>query len=541
MAKTIKKIAFIVTLGTLLSKFGGMARQLVIAGAFGVSASYDAYNYAYILPGFFLVLLGGVNGPLHNSMITLLADKNKIDSRIFINSINNILTLILLIISLFVFFSSHFLINLVGPSLGPEIKEIASSQLKIMSPIILLSGLIGIGFGSLNAKKEFLIPSISPLISSLIIIITISYFWNNKGNTNDLSQVDFIGGIILAKATFIGALFQYLIQIPFLIKKGIFAINLSIKSKYSEIKRAWRMIAPASLSSGMIQINVFTDLFFASKLVGAAAALSYANFLVQAPLGVISSTILIPLLPVFVSLKAKENHFKLTRKIHQGLILSSTSMVFLGSIFISLSTPIVILIYGRGEFNQNAIDIVSQLLISYGIGMPFYLSRDLLVRVFYGIEDARTPFRISTIAIFLNVFFDWFLIGGTSPWGELSPVNLGINGLVFSTTFVNFLACILLLIKLNNKLEHLNLFNLLSQNLRIIFIGFISGIASFLTFKIISLPYSFLNLFLKILVSSGISLIIFYCLATILKVDDIDHLNKFLKDKLFVFKKNIFF
>ena len=108
MAKTIKKIAFIVTLGTLLSKFGGMARQLVIAGAFGVSASYDAYNYAYILPGFFLVLLGGVNGPLHNSMITLLADKNKIDSRIFINSINNILTLILLIISLFVFFSSHF-------------------------------------------------------------------------------------------------------------------------------------------------------------------------------------------------------------------------------------------------------------------------------------------------------------------------------------------------------------------------------------------------------------------------------------------------
>ena len=38
------------------------------------------------------------------------------------------------------------------------------------------------------------------------------------------------------------------------------------------------MIAPASLSSGMIQINVFTDLFFASKIVGAAAALSLARF-----------------------------------------------------------------------------------------------------------------------------------------------------------------------------------------------------------------------------------------------------------------------
>ena len=100
MSKSIKEIAFVVSLGTLLSKFGGMARQLVIAGAFGISAAYDAYNYAYIIPGFFLVLLGGINGPLHNSMVTLLAEKNKIESKLFINSINNILTLILLAIKI---------------------------------------------------------------------------------------------------------------------------------------------------------------------------------------------------------------------------------------------------------------------------------------------------------------------------------------------------------------------------------------------------------------------------------------------------------
>ena len=531
MAKTTKEIAFVVTFGTLLSKFGGMARQLVIAGAFGISASYDAYNYAYIIPGFFLVLLGGINGPLHNSMVTLLADKNKVDSRLFINSINNILILILLILSFIVFTSSDQLINLVGPNLTPEIKNIASSQLKIMSPIILISGLIGVAFGSLNAKKEFLIPSISPLISSLIIIIAISNFWINQGNSNELNNLEISGGIILAKATFIGALSQYLIQIPFLIKKGIFEINLSIQAKFSEIKRAWEMIAPASLSSGMIQINVFTDLFFASQIVGAAAALSYANFLIQAPLGIISNTILIPLLPVFVSLRARENHFKLIKKIYQGIILTSTSMVFLGSIFISLSTPIVILIYGRGSFNQNAIDIVSQLLIAYGIGMPFYLLRDLLVRVFYGMEDAKTPFRISVIAILLNLFFDWYLIGGSSPWGELSPLNLGVNGLVFSTTFVNFFACLFLFFKLNNKLEKLNLFRIFAQNLKIFFIGIVSGISSFLIFKIIVLPFNIFNLFSKIIISSGISLIIFYFLAILLKIDDINNFNKFLKHK----------
>tara|TARA_Y100001968_G_scaffold117127_1_gene106524 strand:+ start:346 stop:1455 length:1110 start_codon:yes stop_codon:yes gene_type:complete len=366
----------------------------------------------------------------------------------------------------------------------------------------------------------------------LIIIVSISNFWISKGDTNELYQLDIRGGIILANATLIGALSQYLIQIPFLIKKGIFSISFTIKTKYSEIKRALKMIAPASLSSGMIQINVFTDLFFASKIVGAAAALSYANFLVQAPLGILSNTILIPLLPIFVSLRAENNHLKLIKKIHQGLIVSSTSMVFLGSIFISLASPIVILIYGRGAFNQNAINIVSQLLIAYGIGMPFYLSRDLLVRVFYGIEDSKTPFRISSFAIFLNLFFDWFLIGGSSPWGNLSPINLGVNGLVFSTTFVNLFACILLLINLKNKIENISLSRILSQNLKIIIIGLMSGICSFYLFKIIYLPDAFLNLFLKILISSGTNLIIFYCLAIIFEIDHIHDLTRFLKNKL---------
>ena len=77
----------------------------------------------------------------------------------------------------------------------------------------------------------------------------------------------------------------------------------------------------------------------------------------------------------------------------------------------------------------------------------------------------------------------------------------------------------------------MNLSKILSQNLRIIFIGLISGISSFFIFKLLYLPYSFFNLLFKIIMSSGVSLVIFYCLAIILKVDDIDSLNKFLKEK----------
>lgn len=73
MARSLKGIAVVVTLGTLLSKVGGLVRQLVIAAAFGVGAAYDAYNYAYVLPGFLLILLGGINGPFHSAMVSVLS------------------------------------------------------------------------------------------------------------------------------------------------------------------------------------------------------------------------------------------------------------------------------------------------------------------------------------------------------------------------------------------------------------------------------------------------------------------------------------
>ena len=72
----------------------------------------------------------------------------------------------------------------------------------------------------------------------------------------------------------------------------------------------------------MLQINVFTDLFFASGIVGAAAGLGYANLLVQTPLGLISNALLVPLLPTFSRLTAPEARPQLIDRIRQGLMLS---------------------------------------------------------------------------------------------------------------------------------------------------------------------------------------------------------------------------
>ena len=99
MARSLKGIALVVTFGTLLSKVGGLVRQLVIAAAFGVGAAYDAYNYAYVLPGFLLILLGGINGPFHSAMVSVLSRRPRNESAHILAALNTSVSALLLLVT----------------------------------------------------------------------------------------------------------------------------------------------------------------------------------------------------------------------------------------------------------------------------------------------------------------------------------------------------------------------------------------------------------------------------------------------------------
>ena len=535
MQKSIQKIALIVTLGTFLSKLAGMIRQLVIAGAFGIGAAYDAYNYAYIIPGFFLVLLGGINGPFHNGMITVLSRKSKKEGDYLIGAITTIISLILIITTLIIIITANQLISILAPGLNNDIHIIAVMQLRIMAPIALLSGVIGIGFGSLNARNEFFITSISPLISSITITIFVIIFWldtNQSIQTNDLVTE---GGIVLALSTLIGACLQCLVQLNSLIRKKLSKFRLIWDLKNSGVREIFKIIIPATFSSGMLQINVFTDLFFASGIIGAASGLSYANFIVQAPLGLISNAIIIPLLPSYSNLINIDKKPELIKKIRQGLITSIASMIALASILIPLSSQITQLIYERGAFNSNAVFLVSNLLIAYSIGMPAYLSRDLLVRVFYAVGDGKTPFRISTSCVILNIFFDWFLIGGPTPSGNTLPFNFGAPGIVYATVIINFVSCIALLIKLQSKLVSIPFIEWSLDSLKLLLSGTLSAVFIWGLTSLINWPENFINIFIEVTFTSIIGLSLFILLSNFLKINEVNKIIKILKAKIIRF------
>ncbi|MDJ0733905.1 MAG: murein biosynthesis integral membrane protein MurJ [Nostocaceae cyanobacterium] len=478
VSRSIVGIAGIVAAATLISKVFGLVRQQVIAAAFGLGPAADAFNYAYTIPGFLLILLGGINGPFYSAIVSVLAKRDQEEAAPLVETITTIIGTILLLVAIFVFVCAPNLIDLFAPGLRvPEkelVREIAIQQLRIMSPMAVLAGLIGIGFGVLNAANQFWLPSISPLFSSVSVVLGIGILFLQVGEKISTPEYVREGGMVLALATVTGASLQWLVQVIAQVRSGLGKFRLRFNFKQPGVSDVMKIMLPATFSSGMLQINLYTDLFFASLIptTGVAAGLANAGLLVQTPLGIISNVILVPLLPLFSRLTDPNDWHELKLRIRQGLLLSAFTMLPLGALMIALAVPIVRVVYERGAFSVANSDLVSSLLIANGIGMFVYLGRDVLVRVFYALGDGQTPFRISMFNIFLNAVLDYIFIN-----------VFDAPGLVLATVGVNCSSILMLLFLLNRKLNGLPVGEWSLPILSLTAGSVVAGVASFATLR----------------------------------------------------------
>lgn len=442
--RSLATIAGVVAVATLLSKLFGLFRQQAIGAAFAVGPVADAYSFAYVIPGFLLILLGGINGPFHSAIVSVVAKREREEIGPLVESISTLVALVLVgVAALMVVFAAP-IIDFVAQGLEPgdPTRAIAITQLRIMAPMAVLAGLIGIGFGTLNADDQYWLPSVSPIFSSGAVLVGLGLLYAAIGQNITDPSYFLLGGAVLAASTLAGALLQWLVQLPALWRSGLGRPRLRFNWHDPGVQQVFKILAPATFSSGMMQINVFTDLFFASYIAGTAAALNYANLLVQTPLGIISNVILVPFLPIFARLAAPENWPELRGRIRQSLLFTALTMLPLGALMITLALPIVRVVYERGAFDVEASRLVTSLLMAYGIGMFVYLSRDVLVRVFYALGDGQTPFRISLFNIGLNAFLDFWFI----RW-------FGAPGLVLATVGVNITSALAMVILLDRKLN----------------------------------------------------------------------------------------
>ncbi|KAG0565122.1 hypothetical protein KC19_8G166400 [Ceratodon purpureus] len=445
------QIARLIGAATLVSKVIGLAREAALAAFFGVGPVMNAFNYASIVPGFFLTMLGGINGPFHSAMTAALSKRRKEDGERLLASVSLISGVVFTGFSVLIFLNAGVLIDTLAPGLlvavdGILTRQIAIAQLKVMAPCALLAALIGLGFGSLSANGIYGIPSLSPALSSISILAAVAVYVSILSKMNFTpTQQAVAGGLSLAVGSTCGAFLQWGVQVIAQRRAGIGGLRLSWVNPFKEtgIYEVLAVMVPAALNSGLTQVATFTDLYFASFIPGAAAALGYANLLVMAPLGILSSPVLLSLLPIFSRLSGVEQGPALRDRVQQGLLLSVALTLSLTAVMIPLARPTVEFAFQRRTFDASASRMVSSLLVCYVSGSTFYLARDVLVQVFYALGDGRTPLYITIGGIVANGVLDWILV----RWS-----GLGAVGLVAATMTVNFASAGCLLFVLTKRL-----------------------------------------------------------------------------------------
>lgn len=510
--QNLMKAAWLVAVLIVISKVMGFLRDAVIANFYGATVVSDAYFYAYQIPALAMILLGGVGGPFHSATVavfTKLIDNEKLKANEFLNKLFNTFTtatfLVFVILAVLVFIFSDEIMKLIIMHGSNELVSLASMHLKIMSPVLIFGGLVGIYFGLLICYKEFTLPNISPMIVSIVIISAITIA---KQDTS---------GIVLATATMIGAFCQFLLQIP-----KIFKLGYNFKPNFNflhnpEFKNLLELLFPAILSSTVGQIYVYVDMFFASQLnEGAWTAIGYSNRLFQFPVGILVTAFLVPLFPIFSKLVGEKNYDDIKYYFNKGVGLLNFAAFPILICMILLGYDAIKLVFQRGAFTEDATIMVYQALLCLSFAIIPYVFRDSLTRVFYAFNDSKTPFVIAFCAILLKILLN-----------SLFVKQFGISGITLSVTLVTlFNACLLgILIKkkinLDYKIYFINLIKMIFASIFTMGVGYLC-----LEFLNNYFNDDFICLLIKLII---MFLIIFVCYGFFAFLFKIEYLNILLK------------
>ena len=502
----VLKAAWLIALVTIASKLIGFVRDMVVANFYGATLVSDAYFYALQIPSLAIIILGGVGGPFHSAAVAVFSKLIKADDKpeeVVNRLYNTFLTTAFLFFALCAILGFIFADKIMGLIISagsPELVALASAHFKIMSPIILIGGIIGIFYGLLIVHKQYILPNLSPMILSLVVIAVISVVNNDKS------------GYALALATTLGAICQILIQFPKLRQIGYrIKPNFDIKNN-PQFKNICELLFPAILSSTVGQISIYIDMFFASTLItGAWTSVVFANRIFQFPVGILVTAFLVPLFPIFSRLAGEGNIDSIKTYFNKGvgvLFFAAIQMIIL---ILLLAQDGISLVFERGAFNQNAVIMVSEALCFLSFSIIPYVFRDSITRVYYAFNDSKTPFMVAMFSIGLKAFLNWMLI---------LKLNMGIAGITLSTSFITLFNATFLGLFIYKKIR-LDYKTLFLNFAKMCFAGILTYVLGYFIcvyFNNVILPkYIFETV--KIIVVMTFSLSLYVSLNVLLKMD----------------------
>ncbi len=422
--------------GTLLSRISGMLRDMSMAYVFGAQASIASFMLAFRLAHLLRRLFG--EGALQSAFIPEFeALRHQDEKRAFKFFRDLVLFMSFGLILLILVSGSILSAVLIWADLSSANYEIVFLTL-LMLPSLLFICLYGINASLLQCEKSYFTSSVAPVAFNVIWIgvVLALHTWSAPEAMPLLAL-----GVIAA------CFFQWLWTLPKTIgflRKGLnSSLHKDCFAQWGDIINLGRPLALGILGVASSQINNAMDALFArSAELEGPAILWYAIRLQQLPLALfgiaIAGAILPPLSRAIKALDWNKYDFFLQR----ALIGTTALMLPITALIFCMGDSCVNLIYGRGDFNENAVWQTTHCLWAYGAGLIPSALVLILAPAFFAQKNYFLPAIASTSTMLINLalnaififVFKWSAVSVALATSISAWINLG--WLTFSSGMV---------------------------------------------------------------------------------------------------------
>lgn len=403
--KSLIKATLLVTILTVVGQTVSFIIQMETAALFGAGTGMDAFLAASAVPQYVItVLLGSLGVVFVPVFIHYLAIGKEDEAWKVASSVINLTLLGLGILVLVGVLFPDTILRLSAPGLPENTRQQAVQMAKIIWPGVLGTAVILLLTGIYQSQSHFGWPAAVPVIGALLSLVLMVVLAGQMGIMS------------LAIASTVGIFLQAVLLVPFVLKFGHY--QFAVSWRHSGVWQILHLLMPLLLANIVVKITPLIDRFFASQMPeGSISHLGYAFRIFSVVSVLISTGISTVIFPRMASNAAGTEFSELRKTMSAGLRVMWVAIAPVMTIGLALSLPLVLMLFQRGEFNNEDAVVVAGLIQIYLLALPPACLGTVTGRGFYALKDTRTLAILGSIESVAYVLYTAILAESLGVYG----------------------------------------------------------------------------------------------------------------------------
>jgi putative peptidoglycan lipid II flippase len=411
----------IFSIATGLSRIAGLAREVIASSYFGTSGPFSAFTIAFQVPNLVRSLFA--DAALSAAFVPVFMEhiahgRRRDAARLAATLLFVMLAALGAITALFIVFAGAVMPLFTGDQFTAQLDQLTIGLSRVLFPIVLLLGINGLVVGILNSYEHFAIPAIAPLVWNVVIVVVLVAIKPLFHGQNEMYAY--------AIGVLAGTTVQLLMSLPMLPRVG-FRFEWAFDWRDPHVARVFRLMLPVTIGLGVINFDLLINSSLGTLVSEQAPrAIDAAFRIYMLPQGMFSVALATVLFPTLSRFAAMHDLPGLRRTMASGARQIYLLLIPAAVFTAVLATPIVRLVYERGDFGAHSTELVSSALFWFSFSLPFAGVNLLLTRTFFSLQRPWIPTALAVANMAIDVAVSVALY---------KP--LGIPGLVLGTVAGN--------------------------------------------------------------------------------------------------------